>query len=412
MLVEIETGEPVIQKKESGGIPNSFCFVGLCRESFYPLSGLVLLDDGSAVELRVLEEVVATVGDDGQTLSVDTVLVYEHISDIVSTLLGELHVALCRTGLAVSVAGDGELGALARRKDLVCDACEVSLLENGRNSLADLEVDICGLLEDVAGMLLCVCELLLEVLVLILEGCVLCCECLSLLGSGVLGSDSGSGSCSSGCESGLVSGDSGSLACPVGLAEVEGETAGYGNIGCCAADRVVIEVACVEGDSACVNEEAHAVAETECVQETCACCEALASVCGDQTCGEVGNEIVDPLLLVAPELVGDIPKEVAVEIVVLEAVGVVERVLETLPAGTDTPARLDPLADEYIGSEAGAVCEVIVYIVKSDVDTTAYTGEPVVKELVGLVRSILDLAVCIPVALLCECACSAGEKCS
>ena len=371
---------------------------------------LVLLsgNDSGTAESRVAVEINTAVGNGGDAVSANTILVDEDVSDIVGTLLRESHVALGGTGLLVSITVDNILGVSLASVDDISDGLQVSSLGIGQSSLANLEVNSLSTL--ISGNALVgesLGELILEVGILSTEFAIFVSELVGLLVSSVLCSlCSGSGSLSGGDSSGITC-DGGGLAGPVGLAKVESEATESGTVH--DSTRLTIVVVSLSGDGAQVEGQIDAVAKAEFVEETSTGGEVIA-VGLEETCCEIRNQVVEPLLLVAPELVGNIPQEVTVDVreVILYIVGLA---VDTLPTGTDTEARIDPFAKISIdceGSFANLCVSTAPETVNGDVDTTANTYEPIVKELIGLVSTILDFSILIPIGLLCESG-TAGE---
>ena len=134
----------------------------------------------------------------------------------------------------------------------------------------------------------------------------------------------------------------------------------------------------------------------------------------DSHYGTVGNDVVESLLLVTPEEVGCVHKEVAVDCPILEILVVIE--MAAFPALDDTTytvAGIDPFAGEDLEGRGASTCEIGTLAVEKVADTvhmavSAYTctDEQVVPEFVGLIGTILDFAVFITIRFLGECGCA------
>ena len=195
-----------------------------------------------------------------------------------------------------------------------------------------------------------------------------------------------------------------------GAAEVELQAEGGGRHTGVAADEAVHVVSGGTGaEDAEVDGQAHALAEAEHIEEADTGGEFLVTLEGElavvlahdqKAGGGVRNEAPEASLLVAVDAVGEVPEEVAVEIVVgslveLAALGGVE---EAMPAGTDTDGGAEPLAEVQVrGKTDLAHAELLL---DDGVHAGAEADERVVESAVGHIGTTDHLTVRIAVAVL------------
>ena len=383
--------------------------------------------------------------------------VLEISGDNLCALLGKRIVDGVGTGV-VGVACDLDLD-IGIGLEIICDGVEILLCALVKTGLAGSELNIFQLLDSLLDFLG--------------GNCLLCRCCLGRCGSGFFSGSSlgGSGflcrlrlllllleSCCGGCIRGGC-GVVGCGCCIVGCSGcVESVLAGFleffkfflgclGLCGCCRCGGVTLSAGCgatgpvvllevvhhtdgsrvdeylstyaCSGDGlaghagAEVKEDIEAVADTEGIEQTGSHAESM-SFREDSHYGTVGNEVVESLLLVTPEEVGCVHKEVAVDCPILEILVVIE--MAAFPALDDTTytvAGIDPFAGKDLEGRGAATCEVGTLAVEKVADTvhmavSAYTctDEPVVPEFVGLIGTILDFAVFITIRFLGECGCA------
>ena len=119
-----------------------------------------------------------------------------------------------------------------------------------------------------------------------------------------------------------------------------------------------------------------------------------------QTAGQIGNEIPDTGLFVTADGVGDVPEQVAMDVVVrgLLQFTALGGVVDTVPAGAETDGRAEPLADGDVRANP-ELAEAIVAL-EDGVHTGAEADEHVVESAVGHIGTTDDLTIRTAVGIL------------
>ena len=349
----------------------------------------------------------------------------EEVYDSFDTLLGELLVALCGTGLLVCITVNLELGFCL---DSICEVLEVSLFTSAEGSGTTVEVQS-GLgtgctvnsneLAFLVNVVLTACELVAEILVvllqgsnLVLEGCILFLEFSNLAGEILIllcsernRNNSGNNACAA-LEALLSKLVSYTPSC----GEREGEHVTQfctEFLDACIVSRISVapgEVIVLGGKSPEVNDHVKIFVSKECVllgdgTKTKSITKATTSIVGN-----TGSRISDiaPVtgFLITVNQRTEVKEDIQTK-VVLKILEILHG--ETVIVHTETILRGEPFTDIEIKAKTG-LCKppnlTCVTGVETLVKADATSNKQVVTKGIGLVRSANDVAVCVTVCIL------------
>ena len=346
----------------------------------------------------------------------------EEVNDSLNTLLGELLVALCGTGLLVSITIDDELGVLV--DNVVGEVLEVSLFTcaEGSGTTVEVESDRCtcgsvnsgevtifvevGLavyeLTERSNFLLEFSNFVLELCILLLEFCNLTGEVFILLGGEGHGNNCRNNACAA-LEAALTD----------LVSNTPGEGEREGNLCRETSTRVIPVVTILISNCKCASVDDHIelLIAKECIllsHDTgtesptgVGFGSAIVSViCNADASRRISNPAPVASLLIAVDEAGEIEQDIKTCIVLPEAETIVG---DTVVADTETVLGSEPLTNKNIKTKTGQGEDrksTTITSVDTIVSTNASTNKPVVAESVGLVRSANDVAVCVTIRIL------------